>query len=655
MEKTRKPDLIFYLLVFITAVLPLTISRYFFNVNDLPKSTVLMVIGGLIVILTSVYLIQRIFNEKFLVFNYAGLPDYSILLFILSLIISTIFSLRPYISFFGQYERQFGLITYLFAAALYFIAGFVLNNNYKITRLLLVMEFISVLISAYAVLQAIQIDPIGLQPLNVRPVSMLGNSVFLGGFLILSLPFSLLNSSCKKNAVLKVLFPLIIFAGIIVTGTRSAYSALVIQLIFFIVINFKGLKSRLFKNKRILIAAIIPAVLMLFYFFTYYNEGMLFIRIKDIFLFKNPRLTLWKDSINVFYKYPFTGTGIAMFSAAFEEFYSMKLRYMVVNYSHDHAHNNYLQILYTAGIVGFLSYIFFLLAMFKNTISSFRKKRFDNIPDNISIAVFLMLCGYCFYGLTNFDDISITFYLFLYLGVLRSVIAKEKTASLNKIKLSLISVLALLIIAGCLINGYKAINNLLADRNFYFANVEFNRGDFKKSLEFNNKAILLNPECSAYRFTEAMNVYDYCFMNTSLNPGAKQKLLIQAEDEITRIKSNLYFVNYCDGLLSLIYYEEGRITEADKLKEAVLAKDSLNINYRFKLARFQLKANKTDEAFTSINLILLVMPNDVNSYILAAEYYLSKGKKDEAIENCRKGLSIDEGNIYLLNILKELN
>jgi len=32
------------------------------------------------------------------------------------------------------------------------------------------------------------------------------------------------------------------------------------------------------------------------------------------------------------------------------------------------------------------------------------------------------------------------------------------------------------------------------------------------------------------------------FMNTSLNPGAKQKLLIQAEDEITRIKSNLYFV-----------------------------------------------------------------------------------------------------------------
>jgi len=653
MEKLTRNKILFYLLLFLSASLPLTISKYFYNENDLPKSSVLMLIGGLLIILSSAAFILKIFKEKILVFNYSKLLDSSILLFILSLVISTIFSLRPYISFFGQYERQFGLITYLFFAALYFISSLVLNDNYKISRILLVMEFISVLISVYAVLQAMQIDPFALQPFNNRPVSTLGNSVFVGGFLILSLPFSGLNSSGKKNKILIILFPLIIIAGIIVTGTRSAYIALVIQLILFTAFNYAGIKSRILKNKKVLIISIILSVLILLYFFKYYNEGMLFIRIKDIFLFNNPRFILWSDSLNIFLKYPAAGCGIAMFPAAFEEFYSLQLRYMVANYTHDHAHSNYLQILYTAGLVGFLSYLFLLFAVFKSSFSSFRKNRFHNMHNNLSFAVFLMLGGYCFYGLTNFDDISVTFYLFLYLGVFRSVIAKPKTISINKKRLSFISVFGFIIISGCLIIGYKTINNLQADIYFYLANVEFNNGDFKKGLESNNKAILLNPDCSAYRFTEAMNVYDFCFLNSGLNPVAKQKLLSQVETEIARIKQNLYYLNYTNGLLSLVYYEEDRKEEAEKLKNEVLAKDTMNINYRLKLARYFLRENRLEEAYRNIRLILLVKPNEGQSNILAAVYYRKIDDRENAVYYSRAVTAADPENKTALEILKE--
>jgi len=103
MEKAGRNNILYYLLLILTAALPITASKFFFNVNDLPKSSILILLGGVIILTALSLSIIRIFKEGSLEIHYAGLLDTAVFIFLISLIISTIFSLRPMISLSGQY------------------------------------------------------------------------------------------------------------------------------------------------------------------------------------------------------------------------------------------------------------------------------------------------------------------------------------------------------------------------------------------------------------------------------------------------------------------------------------------------------------------------------------------------------------------------
>lgn len=653
MAKTNRYNIVFYLLIILIAALPLTISGYFYNINDLPKSSVLMLLGGALIIVFTVPAAVKSFKQNSFSFKHAGSIDYGILLFVLSLSISAVFSLRPVTSFFGQYERQFGLVTYFFIAAVFFIAGSV-NSNKGRKSLLLVMEIVSVIISVYSIFQILHADPFSLQPPGiVRPVGTLGNAVFLGGFLILSFPFSMLNVSEKKNRFIKIGFPVIILSGIVVSGTRSAYIAILIQLllVYFVYIKRNGFNVSQYRKQ--IITGIILSVLIAAAIMILYNDAFLIKRVFSTFSFNNPRLILWQDSLNLFLKYPLSGCGIAMFPAAFEDVYSNMLRYADASTAHDHAHSNYIHILCTAGVIGLAAYIFMLFGIFRAASLSFRGAKPGMFEKKLPLAVIIMVSGYAFYGLTNFDDIAVTFYLFIYIAIFRSVIAKEIKMNISTPAKIIILPAAGLIFAGCALAGYRTVNNLQADRFFLLANIEYGIGEFPKALDLNNKAILLNPDCGAYRYTEASQVYNFCFENSGIKPGTKQKLLSQVETEIGKMKDDLYYINYCNGLLSLVYFEQGRIDEAENLKEQVLAKDSMNINYRLKLARYLLKENRLDEAYRSIKLVLLIKPKELASKILAAVYYRKVNDRDNAVKYSRLILIDDPYNITAINILKD--
>jgi tetratricopeptide (TPR) repeat protein len=169
-------------------------------------------------------------------------------------------------------------------------------------------------------------------------------------------------------------------------------------------------------------------------------------------------------------------------------------------------------------------------------------------------------------------------------------------------------VISVMIFVFSVINIPHTINKLRADRHYKLAYFAFNKSEFNEALILNNQAINLNPDCSAYRYYEAMQVYNYCFENDELSKNAKHNLLRQVEDEINKAKEDLYYVNNCDGMLSLVYYEEGRLMEAEKLKDEVLEKDSINVNYRMKLTRYLLRENRLDEAKRNLNVILLIRP-----------------------------------------------
>jgi len=655
MEKLSKSKVLYYALCVIIIAIPFSISRYFFNVNDLPKSSALMISGSIIISLFAAIFSFSLFKDKnkdtFLYF--APKLDLGILLFLAACIISTVYSLKPSISFWGQYERQVGLITFIYLTAIYFISGYLLREGSRLRNVILIIEIISVIITIYAIFQFFKIEIFNIESANNRPGSFLGNSVFMGGFLIFIIPFSALNAAEKKNKLLVFAFPIIILLGIVVSGTRSAYIALIIQAIIISILRYSYFKDKYKNKKYFVIFLILIFVISLIIILFNLNQGMLYKRVVDALYLYNPRLILWRDAVNIFFKYPLTGPGVAMFPAAFEEFYSNSMRFAEANTVIDHAHNNYLQALFTMGLTGFLAYIYLIFNAFRSARKIANINNAGNYEKKLSCAFIVMLSGYSVYGLTNFDDISILFFLFIFLSILRALLIDKREIKLPDYSKYFVYGFSLVIIILCVINARYSINSLYADYYFKEANVLYSRGEFARALDNNNKAIYLNPRCSAYRFVEASQVYNYCFENSGMNIEPKHKLLSQVELELNKAKENLYYINYCNGILSLVYYEEGRTEEAEKLKTAVLVKDSINVNYRIKLARYLLRENRPEEVKRNLNVILLIKPDEIPSCLLAAMYYNKINDRENAVLYSNKVLKADPENKTALEIINK--
>ena len=657
MEKLSSSKILYFSLILLIAIFPLSISNHFFSANDLVKSSVIFMAGGFIIVYFSLLLVYYLVKERKapFIFYHAGFLDLSIIIFLFAIVISTLYSLRPNISFWGTYERHIGLVTFLYLTLLYFMSGVIFSDSKRREAALRIIEIISVIISIYAILQFLSVDFFNLQPKGIkRPGSFIGYSVFLGGFLVLSFPFSVLNTAGKENKLLRIFFPLIIFLAIIVSGTRSAYIAVLVQFVVIIYINSKSFWEFVLKNKFLIAVTASAAAILVFLFLFVFNNGILIQRILGGANINNPRFALWNDSFNIFYKYPVTGPGLAMFPAALEEFYSNALRFSEANVTYDHAHNNYLQILFTMGLVGFLAYILLIYNSFHTTLKSLKSPEASRESKNICTALILMLTGYCVYGLTNFDDISILFLFFIILSFLRSLKLKKVEISFKGFKPFAAAIVILIILLSSL-NFAFTINKLRADNSYKLAKISYNKGDFKEALHYNNEAINLNPDCAAYRYFEASQVYNYCFDNSSIDEKAKISLLNQVEREIEKIKGNLYYTNYSNGLLSLVYFEEGKNKEAEILMHEVLVKDSVNLNYRLRLCRYLIKVNRLSEAKLSLNLHLLMRPEEPVTMLLAAMYYRKLNDKDNAVFYAGKVLQVDPNNKTALEVMNEYN
>ena len=224
-----------YIFLFLLIALPLSVTSFTHNQSDLPKSFVLITISGIffISVLTAVliYLFTRGKTENALKIEFNLLLDIPLLIFILAASLSTVFSVNPYISFFGEYQRQFGMITFIYVFLLYIFSSFFLTEKKFLSQILASMVFTSVIVSVYAILQQVNADPFSLQPAgDTRPVSTIGNAVFTGGYLAVIFPIALLNLAGFKNKIIKYTIPVIILSGILVTRTRSAYLAVLIEL-----------------------------------------------------------------------------------------------------------------------------------------------------------------------------------------------------------------------------------------------------------------------------------------------------------------------------------------------------------------------------------------------------------------------------------------
>lgn len=121
--------------------------------------------------------------------NPLALP--ALLLFV-AFAISTLLSVSPTVSFFGSYQRLQGLYTFSSYLVIFFLAASLIRTRADMDRAITVALVASFPVAFYGIIQHYYIDPLPwVGDVTTRVASNLGNSIFIGAFLILAIPLAL--------------------------------------------------------------------------------------------------------------------------------------------------------------------------------------------------------------------------------------------------------------------------------------------------------------------------------------------------------------------------------------------------------------------------------------------------------------------------------
>lgn len=353
------------LLFLIPLSLILVCPGYFCNLDLLfPYITGKAIFFRALIQLTTLLLIFYLIKNK----QYIPLKNeyifYSSIILFLAIAIINIFSLRPYLSFWGNAERMegvWGLFHFLLWFWVLWIV-FKIDPNFKKTI------FYSFLITSF-IISLIEIQQ-GLINKENRPSSTLGNATYVGFFGILMIFLSLyFLKEIKQKYIPGLIYISIILnlLAIFISQSRGAILALLIGISSFILVYF--LNSKIKFTVKIIVLIFILLFFISFYQFLKTDYALKIPGIKRIAeTLKNPRAYMarwiaWNIFIDAFKSRPIIGFGLENSPIAFFKYFNPDL----FNYEEaifDRPHNKYIEILVTTGIIGAIFWLIFFISIF---------------------------------------------------------------------------------------------------------------------------------------------------------------------------------------------------------------------------------------------------------------------------------------------------
>ena len=202
--------------------------------------------------------------------------------------------------------------------------------------------------------------------------------------------FSYIFTEAKKIKYLPVIVVLLLS---FMSGSRSAFFIIIIQLVFAVFITFNSQKLRsVFLRTGLFSAAL--SIFFIIYFYkpisSYVKNEINSFRLDDSThaLSNKSRFGIQQAMFKVFLEHPITGTGYGL--QAFESWkkypvwakknnWEFRLRYLNPNYkSFPPGYNLYLRVLSETGIIGFLIFVTFLAQIFYVCLKNINKNRVLN-------------------------------------------------------------------------------------------------------------------------------------------------------------------------------------------------------------------------------------------------------------------------------------
>ncbi len=364
--------------------LPLVFNPYLNDVFSLPKTCLFICF---LLILGTAWLIKTIETATLPVISFKKPLNVAILVYFISILAAILYSTNIYISLWGMYLFYFeGFICISGCIFLYFL---VINNLsfHKIEKIISFLFISGALVALYGIFQHFGLDFVkwSFSP-QERVCSTLGNPNFLGAYLIMLIPLAL-SRIIKKVKIYYLFLLLLLFTCLIFTYSRAAWLGLSGSILLWIILTPKQLFFRFPKKMFYLSGTIILFIIVFLSFYKFLPlkniHSSIFSpvvdRINSITNLKErniaSRLSGWQSCLKMIKNNPLLGMGQDTFGINFRRYMSPSYEtFSRRNVNAGYAHNEFLQIIVTRGIIGLMIYLFLLFTFFQTGIKIIKKK-----------------------------------------------------------------------------------------------------------------------------------------------------------------------------------------------------------------------------------------------------------------------------------------
>ena len=371
---------------FLFIIVPVILTPWNYELFEYNK---MMVVYGITIIIAASWLIKMAALRNFIIKRTPF--DIPILLFLISQFLSTLFSMDLHTSIWGYYSRFHGG---LLSTIAYTVLYFALVNNLRdikiIKNIIIIILGTGFLVSFYGILEHFGIDKnLWVQDVQNRVFSTLGQPNWLAAYLAVLLPISIIpilpintNTTNKYQLIVYMAISAVFYATLLFTKSRSGiigfWIADAILLTSVIANEVKQSRPKILNPLRLprsLCSLAMTFVFLVMSFFiggaglgsrfapapsTSSGESILSVGITES---GDIRKIVWQGAFEIFKHNPVFGTGVETFAYSYYKFrpaaHNMTSEW---DFLYNKAHNEYLNFLATTGIVGFASYMAFILS-----------------------------------------------------------------------------------------------------------------------------------------------------------------------------------------------------------------------------------------------------------------------------------------------------
>ena len=570
--------------------------------------------------------------------------DLPLIIFLISQFLSSLTSIDRHTSFLGYYGRfNGGLLSTLSYSLLYW--ALVSNLNAKATLKALYFLFASsFLVAIYGVLQHFGVDSdLWVQDVKNRVFSTLGQPNWLATFLAALIPLSWALSLKEKRLAfwgLSILF----FIVLLYTKSRSGILGFFVAFIVFWGLTIKSKRGKfgnLIKTFSLVTVSFLAIAFLVGTPWTPNLENIISQNLpseSENILPAEPggtesgeiRKIVWKGAIAVFRNYPLTGSGVETFAYSFYEFRPRELNLVSEwDFLFNKAHNEYLNMGATSGILGLASYLILIGS------SLFLIFKIENPLKYALGAGYISILVVNFFGFST-TTTSLLFYLFPGVAIATS---GQKEFKVPREKLSVTQKVLLLLTIPLVAYVLFAISKYwYSDLLFAKGRILSDEENFQEAKRTLSYAIMLSPNEATFR-NELAQVLSYESLALSKKGDEKEAVRIANEaiktsqEAIGISPRNLLLLRGRASILvrlsalDPIYIHEAKDT---MLQETKYSPTDAKLFYNLGLAYARI--GQTNDALSTLEKTVALKENYRDARYALALLYLRENRREDAAE-----------------------